>query len=295
MTAPIVLGLGELLWDVFPDSRRPGGAPANVAFDAAQLGGIGRIASRVGRDAEGDELVRFLASRGLGTDLIQRDDRHPTGRVTVTVSNGQPSFRIHEEVAWDYLAATDDLLSAAAHAQALCFGSLAQRSPTSRATIQTCLRVAQGLVVFDVNLRQHWYDADTIAASLESAHVVKLNHDELSILAPLFTPGVHDPVQFAEALRRRFPVRWVVLTRGADGCLVWGEGEVVDVPGTPVEVVDTVGAGDAFTAAFLIGLLRGWPLERTARFANGVGGLVAARPGAMPDIAVEARCLAALP
>ncbi len=295
MTAPIVLGLGELLWDVFPDSHRPGGAPANVAFHAAQLGGIGRIASRVGRDAEGDELVRFLASRSLGTDLIQRDDRYPTGRVTVTVSNGQPSFRIHEEVAWDYLAATDDLLSAAAHAQALCFGSLAQRSPTSRATIQTCLRVAQGLVVFDVNLRQHWYDADTIAASLESAHVVKLNRDELSILAPLFTPGVRDPVQFAEALRRRFPVRWVVLTRGADGCLVWGEGEVVDVPGTPVEVVDTVGAGDAFTAAFLIGLLRGWPLERTARFANGVGGLVAARPGAMPDIAAEARCLAALP
>jgi fructokinase len=295
MTAPTVLGLGELLWDVFPDSRRPGGAPANVAFHAAQLGGLGRIASRVGRDPEGDELVRFLASRGLASDLIQRDDQHPTGRVTVTVSDGQPSFRIHEAVAWDYLAATDDLLAAAAGAQALCFGSLAQRSPTSRATIQECLRVAQGLIVFDVNLRQHWYNAETIAASLAAADVVKLNHDELSILAPLFTPGVRDPVQFAEALRRRFPVRWVVLTRGADGCLVWGEGEIVDVPGTPVDVVDTVGAGDAFTAAFLMGLLRGWPLERTARFANGVGGLVAARPGAMPDIAAEARRLTPLP
>lgn len=291
MAAPIVLGLGELLWDVFPDSRRPGGAPANVAFHAAQLGGSGRIASRVGRDAEGDELLAFLKRRGLPTDLIQRDDRHPTGRVTVTVSGGQPSFQIHEDAAWDHLAVTDDLLAAAAGAQALCFGTLAQRSPMSRATIQQCLRVARGLVVFDVNLRQHWYEPETIAASLAAAQVLKLNQDELAILAPLFTPGARDVVEFAEVLRRRFPVRWVVVTRGAEGCLAWGAGDVVDVPGTPVEVVDAVGAGDAFTAAFITGLLKGWPLERTARFANGVGGLVAARPGAMPDIAADARRL----
>jgi fructokinase len=295
MSTPTVIGLGELLWDEFADSRRPGGAPANVAFHANQLGACGRPASRVGCDADGEALLTTLQARGLDTELIQRDPTAPTGRVTVQVlAAGQPEYVIHEHVAWEHMQATPDLLAACAAASAVCFGTLAQRTAVAHDAIGRCLTAAgpQTLIVYDVNLRQHWYTANVIAASARAADVVKLNDQELTILAALFQTG-----QGAEAFAARlfnWGVDTVIVTRGAQGCTVLQPGTTVEAASESVRIVDTVGAGDAFTAAYIVGRLRGWPAERSARLANRIGGLVAARAGAMPDIRAEAsQCLAA--
>lgn len=287
--APLVVGLGEVLWDIFPDTRKPGGAPANVAFQAGQLGGRGAVASRVGSDELGDELLRYLAQRGLDLSAMQRDADHPTGRVTVDVSDSHhPSFVIHENVAWDFIASESALLKLAGQADAICFGSLAQRMPTSRAAIHAALAAAQTdcLTVFDVNLRQEWWDAETIQRSIQAASIVKLNHDEVEALAPVLdVPS--EPEDFARGLIEQNALRAVCITRAEHGCLLYSKTESVDLPGIQVDVVDAVGAGDAFSAALIVAVLRGWSLNATGELANRVGALVASRPGAMPDLRAE--------
>lgn len=296
---PTVIGLGELLWDCFADSRLPGGAPANVAFHANQMGCRGLVCSRVGCDPLGDELVAFLRRQGLDTTLIQRDAVHPTGTVTVDVSRpDQPRFTIHENVAWDYLAFETALEASLGQAAAVCFGTLAQRSAVSRATIARAIRsVGPGcLVVYDVNLRQHFFHRDWVEASLRAAHLVKLNAEETVELGRLLDldsraagrQGSADSHrEFARAIQERFGVRAVCVTRGERGCLLVDGETTVDVPGVEVRVVDTVGAGDAFTAALIAARLRGWSLSSQAAFANAMGALVAGRPGAMPVLRDE--------
>jgi fructokinase len=284
-----VIGLGELLWDVFPDSRRPGGAPANVAFQSQQLGCRGLVASCVGEDEPGGELRVNLVERGLDTSLVQRDADHPTGRVTVDVSDPHhPRYTIHEDVAWDFLQPDENLMSAAREASAICFGTLAQRSPVSRETIHAVLDAAGSdcLIVFDVNLRQQWYDRERIERSLRQADIVKLNHEEAAVLSEMFGFGVQEHRTIAAALQDRFNVDLVCITRAEKGCLLVNRDGIADVPGRKVEVVDAVGAGDAFTAALIVTQLEGWPLQSAAEFANHVGGLVATRrgaSGAMPE------------
>jgi fructokinase len=287
---PIVVGLGELLWDCFADSRLPGGAPANVAFHACQLGCRGIVCSRVGRDPLGDELLEFLAGQGLETTLIQRDAAHPTSTVTVDTSRpDHPRFIIHEDVAWDYLALEKALEQLLARAAAVCFGTLAQRSPASRGTIQRAVRAVgpRCLVVYDVNLRQHFYHRDWVEASLRASQIVKLNAEEVIELDKLLALESPTQIEFAKAIQARFGVHTVCITRGDQGCLLVGPDAVADDRGTPVRVADTVGAGDAFTAALIAARLRGWPLESQASFANAVGALVASRPGAMPILRKE--------
>jgi fructokinase len=284
-TQPAVIGLGELLWDCFADSRRPGGAPANVAFQANQLGCRGIVCSRVGHDLLGDELVAFLAQQGLLTDGIQHDAEHPTGTVTVDTSEpSHPTYVIHEQVAWDYLQLDDSWKTLMAQASAVCFGTLAQRSPVSRETIQQALAITgpECLVVYDVNLRQKWYERSWVEQSLAKSRVVKLNGDEVGVLGPLLECDGTDPVRFARTLQDRFGVEAVCITRAENGCLLVEGAEVVDVPGIRIHLVDAVGAGDAFTAALIYGRLQGWPLSAQASFANQVGALVASHPGAMP-------------
>jgi len=293
---PIVVGLGELLWDCFADRRLPGGAPANVAFHACQLGCLGIACSRVGQDALGDELVEFLRSQGLRTDWVQRDGDHCTGTVTVDTSRPEcPRFTIHEDVAWDYLQFDGALEELASRADAICFGTLAQRSPQSRRTIHRAVRAAGAacLVVYDVNLRQHFFDRDWVEPSLATSRVVKLNADEVVQLDKLLGLGEPGHEGFARAIRGRFGVETVCVTRGEQGCLLVGPEQAVDGPGVRVKLADAVGAGDAFTAALILGQLRGWPLERQAGFANAVGALVASRPGAMPPLRDEFARLAA--
>ncbi len=290
-----VIGLGEVLWDLFPDSRQPGGATANVAFHAAQLGCAGAVVSRVGQDVLGEEIVRYLADHGLDTSCIQHDATAPTGMVTVEMTDLGHRFVIHEDVAWDQLEFTPQLQQAMATASAVCFGTLAQRSPKSREAIQRCLFETPDdcLIVFDINIRQHFYDRATIERSLQSADIVKLNGDEVELLAPMLGLSTSDLPQFARQICERFGPQFVCITRGADGCLVVAPDEQVDVPGLPVTVVDTVGAGDAFTAALLVSQLASWPLRQSAEFANRVGALVANRAGAMPDLKAEYAALRA--
>lgn len=284
----IVVGLGELLWDCFGERRRPGGAPANVAFQANQLGLTGTVLSRVGDDEPGRELREFLESQGLTTAHVQVDADDPTSTVTVEETPNGPEYVIHENVAWDRLSFTADWKSLLHRASAVCFGTLAQRSSTSRQAIAACLNhTADGcLHVFDVNLRQSWYSRDVIDASIARADVVKLNEAEVPIVAELLDLPPHAEA-FASALFDRGRVRLVCVTLGGDGCLAISSRERVRVRPEPIVVADTVGAGDAFTAGLIYARLHAWPLERSARFANAVGGLVASRPGAMPDLRAE--------
>ncbi len=288
-TTQTVVGLGEALWDCFADARRPGGAPANVAFHAQQLGHRGVICSRVGDDDPGRELVQYFKNRGLTTDHIQQDPDHPTGTVTVdTRDPNHPEYIIHENVAWDHIGidvAAEQLMRSAA---AVCFGTLAQRHSDSRSAIAQALAMARdALIVYDVNLRQQWRHRDWINASLHAANIVKLNAEEVRLIGAQLDIDGRDPEAFAHNVLPRYAVDLVCITRGGKGCLLIAPDEVVDIPGKPIQVVDAVGAGDAFTAALISAKLHGWPLPRCGAFANAVGGLVAQRSGAMPDIASE--------
>ncbi len=290
-----VVGLGELLWDCFGDTRRPGGAPANVAFHAAQLGANGVICSRVGSDELGDALVQYIDERGLDTRGIQCDPDHPTGTVTVeTTDAGHPTYVIHEDVAWDHLAFDETLTRIASTAAAVCFGTLAQRSDPSRRAIEQSLDAApDALRVYDVNLRPPWHTPETIDRSLRRCCVAKLNDDEAPAVAEMFSLNAKEPYAVAKALADRYELEVVCVTRGENGCVIASGAQRIDVPGRGVEVADTVGAGDAFTAALVCGLLQEWPLPRIAVFANEVGALVACRPGAMPNLSEEFTALAA--
>lgn len=282
-----VIGLGELLWDEFPDGRRPGGAPANVAYHATMLGLPAAVASRVGRDESGDRLTETIRQNGLDVSLIQTDPEADTGRVTIELDDGEPSYSIHP-AAWDHIEAGETLLARAGDAAAVCFGTLAQRSEVSRDTIQQCVATGASLKVYDVNLRQSFFTKDTVAASLAAADLVKLNRDETGTLAKLLDLPAGD--DFAPAVRERFEVELVCVTLGPDGCELVADDRVLE-RSDPVELADAVGAGDAFTAALTFATLQRWPLSNRARLANAIGGLVASRRGAMPSIADEAAAI----
>ena len=289
MNRPVVIGLGEVLWDVFPDGKRPGGAPANFAFQANQLGCNGVVVSRVGRDELGTELVDFLTSKGLRTSAIQLDDEFPTGKVTVSFNEkNQPEYVIHEDVAWDRLEFNDKLKSVVEMADAICFGSLAQRTETSRKAIQQAVASTsyECLRVFDVNIRQDYYDLETIENSLKLANVLKLNDEEVHLLAPKMNRPT-DEREFSQSLVDDKIVDVVCVTRGSKGCLLTDDSQVVEVKGSPVEVADTVGAGDAFTAGLTFSLLSKRSLKECGEFANRIGGLVASHQGAMPELRDE--------
>ena len=286
----IVVGLGEALWDCFADSRRPGGAPANVAFGAFQLGYRGIVCSRVGADALGDELLAYLTDQGLDTRFIQRDADHATGTVTVNAAIADaPDYVIHEDVAWDHLAFDADTESLMRRADAVCFGTLAQRSDTARETIHRCLGAVgpECLTVYDVNLRQQWYDRDRIERSMKAAKIVKLNADEMRTLTPILDIERSDAESFGRELRERYGVAITCVTRGERGCLLVDRNETIDLPGVPVTVADAVGAGDAFTSGLIATRLEGWSLRAGGEFANRVGALVASRPGARPPLRAD--------
>ncbi|MEO1995048.1 MAG: PfkB family carbohydrate kinase, partial [Planctomycetaceae bacterium] len=230
---PVVVGLGEVLWDCLPDGRLPGGAPANVAYHAAQLGCRGAICSRVGVDVLGDEYLAFASSRNLETAWIQRDRDHATGRADIQLdAQGQPEFVIQENVAWDFLEASQPAQSLILRASAVCFGTLAQRSEIARRSIQNLLAGSHSdcLLVYDVNLRQHWYQKTWIEGSLFLADIAKLNHDEALVLARVLELGVATTLEIANALQNRFDIRLVCITRGAQGCLLVTDQDHVDLP-----------------------------------------------------------------
>lgn len=298
--SPEFIGLGELLWDCFPDRRLPGGAPANVAYHAQQLGLRAAIVTRVGSDALGDEICEFLRSHGLGIELVQRDAVHKTGTVTVVPTPTGAGYTFLADSAWDFLAPQPELMAAMRSARAVGFGTLAQRADTSRRTIHDCLASASDdcLIVYDVNLRPPFYEREWIEKSLLRATVVKLNDDEVPVLSNMFGVPKASDRDFARHLLDTWPqVELVCVTRGANGCLAASrEGEIIEERGIPLKVEagvksDQVGAGDAFTAALIGARLAGMRLDRSLHLANRVGSLVASAAGAMPDYRGELAAL----
>lgn len=279
-----VVGLGEILWDMLPEGRQLGGAPANFAYHVHALGVPATVVSCVGQDALGEEVRERLASWNMDTRTLDTHPDYPTGTVTVRLDeNGSPQYTIHENVAWDHIRWREELAQLASQTAAVCFGSLGQRSPVSRETIQRflCEVPADSLRVFDINLRQHYFNEDILAASLNAANLLKLNHEELPVVASLF--GLSgEPLEILRALLSRFSLDLIAMTRGGQGSLLITPGEVLEHPGVPAEVVDTVGAGDAFTAALIMGVLHREDLETIHEKANRLAAFVCAHAGATP-------------
>jgi fructokinase len=281
-----VVGIGEIVWDVFPEGTRLGGAPANFALDAAALGHNGIVASRIGEDEAGRKIRKRFDSRGLEARYLQYDGEHPTGTVDVELGeNGVPSFTIHENAAWDYLEFTPDLAALAPKTDAVCFGTLAQRAENSRSTIQRFVADTPetALRILDVNLRQLYYDTADLKTSLELANVAKLSVDEWETLTAILSLPEAKQESIA-ALAETYGLRAVAITRSERGSVLYQGGEFFQHAGVSVDVVDTVGAGDAFTAALAVGLLEGRSPEDTNDFANRVASYVCSQAGATPDL-----------
>ena len=288
-SVPTVVGLGETLWDLFPDGAVWGGAPGNVACDAAGLGARSFMVSRVGCDSLGDQGITALESLGVDCRELQRDPRHPTGTVAVTLGPaGDASYVFAADTAWDNLVWEPGLDQLAGEADAVCYGTLGQRSEESRKTIRRFLASATKAVrVFDVNLRQHFHSAELIRDSLALATVLKLNEDELPVVAAACGVTENDPVAAVRAIANRHALRLAALTRGAAGSVLVASGEVSSRPARAAVIVDTVGAGDAFTAAVITGLLRRRPLEAIHDHASRLAAFVCGCRGATPRIPPE--------
>jgi fructokinase len=281
----VVVGLGELLWDLFPAGKQMGGAPANFAYITSLLGDEGLPASSLGMDDLGDEAVRRLDVLKLPTEFVQRDTKHPTGTVKVRVDTaGQPCFEISENVAWDFLDWTPEWQDLAKRTDAVCFSTLAQRAEQSCNTMRNFLRATRrdALRVCDINLRQHFFTKQVVDESMKLANVVKLNHEELPRVMKLF--GWEHPSQedSARRLLEAYELDLICITRGNHGSLLMSREEVGEHPGFQVRVADTVGAGDAFTATLVHGYLRGHSLARINERANRVGAWVASQAGGTP-------------
>lgn len=301
----LILGIGELLWDILPEGPRLGGAPANFTVMAGRLGNHAVILSRIGRDDLGRRAVDLLDPLPTDTSHLQVDPAHETGRVTVALKDGQPEYIIHQPAAWDFMELSDEWVQMAQRADAICFGSLAQRSPESRQTIQTLAAQASSscVRVFDVNLRAPFYSGEVVQESLALATVMKMNDAEVpQVMALLGLPADEELVTAklqlgAERLLGEFPtLRMVAVTRGGHGSLLVTRNEWHAHPGVPTKVADTIGAGDAFTAAMTHYLLRGANLETLNEAGNRWGAWVASQSGAMPALpdAVRAGIAAAI-
>ncbi len=277
-----VLCVGEVLWDSLPEGLFLGGAPFNVACHLRAAGTQVAMVSRVGNDRLGDEVLRRAVRYGVGVDLIQVDPALPTGFVRVNVDEtGNPGFEILEPSAWDAIEPTDALLARAAAARAIVFGTLAQRAELSRRTIR-CLWDTQALMVYDVNLRAPYDDKEIVRHSLLRADVVKLSEGESEMIADWF--GLRGtPQERVGALAERFACPIVCVTRGRKGAVLLHDGRWTEHEGFTVEVRDTVGAGDAFLAVLLAGLLSGSSDDALLQHANLAGAYVATQFGALPS------------
>lgn len=278
-----IIGIGEILWDCLPKGKQLGGAPANFAYTSNQLGNKGIICSRIGNDGFGKEILSQLEGKKLTSDSIQIDQKKQTGIVNVEFKEGQPSYEIVEDAAWDFLELTEKWCEIAQKADAVCFGSLAQRNEVSGKTIREFVGLVKGLRIFDVNLRQGYFSVDVLEKSFELANVVKLNHEELPVIVKLLNINGSSVQICLEKLIQKFELNLICLTRGANGSLLKTKKEISEHQGLRIKVADTIGAGDAFTAGMTHGLLRDWELERINEFANRVGAFVASNTGAMPD------------
>lgn len=282
-----IAGIGEILFDIFGETEELGGAPINFAYHASALGAVGIAVSTVGNDRRGRRAIDELKKRGLEVDCISIDERHPTGYVEASLDEkGIASYEFPYDVAWDHLSLNKRALDIVPELDAVCFGTLAQRSPGSRRAIRRFLAKTSthALKIYDINLRRNFYTRNTITESLELADIVKLNEDELPVMAGMLDISGEDGTML-DAVVKRFRLRLAVLTRGGRGSLlVSPEGRSEHQGFTPTHIADTVGAGDSFTAVVTIGLLEGQDLQTINARANRVAAYVCSRTGAMPDL-----------
>ena len=286
----IVVGMGEALWDILPEGKKIGGAPANFAYHVSQFGLPSCVVSAVGNDSLGKEIVDNLTSKGLNHHI--NEVPYPTGTVQVEIDQaGIPQYDIKENVAWDNIPYTASLRELAQNTRAFCFGSLAQRTVVSRETIQSYLdampQTDDTLVVFDVNLRQGFYSKEILCTSMQRCNILKINDEELVTVSRMFGyPGI-DLQDKCWILLGKYNLRMLILTCGINGSYVFTPGRVSFQPTPSVEVADTVGAGDSFTAAFIASLLRGKSVAEAHKVAVETSAFVCTKNGAMPILPPE--------
>ncbi len=284
---PTVVGLGEILWDLFDDAAVFGGAPANFACHAAELGLHATIKSAVGRDPLGSQALAWLAASSLSVEFVAVDPNHPTGTVRVRLDGaGRPSYEFASDVAWDHLACNPADCELAQRAHAICFGTLSQRSPKSRRAIQQFLESVDRNAwrILDVNLRANSYDAKVIRESIQQANALKLNNDEWGIVTAALGESLPMNRQGVQRLAEQHNLRCIALTRGHEGSWIWLDGQWDEQVPQSIQAVDTVGAGDAFTAALIAGLLGHEPLSRLHERASRIAAYVCTQRGATPQL-----------
>lgn len=285
MQKKLIIGFGELLWDILDNEKLLGGAPANFGYHCQQLGAEAKIVSAIGNDDLGDEIIKHFENKGLTTNYLQRTSHHPTGTVTVEVdAQGIPSYTIHEQVAWDYIEWNDALQSLSESADAICFGSLSQRSPVSKATLQRMLgSVPQRcLKVFDINLRPPYYNTQILTESLELANIIKMNKEEAIIVGEMFHWG-SDVGVIVKELFKKFNFQLIAITYGEEGSRLFASEKESFMKVNAVKISDTIGAGDSFTAALITGWLNQLPLTEIHKLATNLSAYVCTQKGAMPS------------
>jgi len=283
---PIIAGFGEILWDLLPSGKQLGGAPANFAYHCSTLGAEAYPVSCTGNDGPGQEIRDFLQHKGISDNYLSVDPEHPTGIVTVSLGScGIPSYVIHEQVAWDFIPMNEKITCLASRLDAVCFGSLSQRSQVSRHTLLQFLKILKTscLKVFDVNLRQHYFMSELITESLFTADIFKLNDEELIVLSDMLELKGSEKEKLS-LLMKRYQLQLVALTRGEKGSILMTPSEFSELESSSVQIADTVGAGDAFTAALTIEWLKKEPLRTIHQLANQLAAWVCSQDGAMPPV-----------
>jgi fructokinase len=289
----VIVGIGEILWDMLPSGKVIGGAPANFAYHAQELGESSIVVSCVGNDELGREIISSLEKKDMPTEFLYIDKSHPTGVVSARINKeGKPTYLIQEEVAWDYIPTSTLIRELAFKSAAVCFGTAAQRSQLSRMTIQTFVGLMEqdSIRVFDINLRQNFYSQDVIETSLSLANVLKLNVNELSVVKKLLRLN-GDEKKILNELSRKYSLNLIALTRGREGSILFTEGKTSNHEGHKINVEDTVGAGDAFVAGLVTGMLRGYELDDLHNKANRVASYICSKHGATPSLTNEIRKL----
>lgn len=279
---PIVVGIGELLWDVLPTGKKAGGAPINFVYHATQLGAEGYAISAVGKDELGEEIVQELDNNHIAHCIESVD--YPTGTVEVTLEKGIPTYNIIENVAWDHIPVSSKAIEIVMEAKAICFGTLAQRNMDSRKALTELLSYApeDALRFFDINIRQNYYSKELILDLLGKANILKINDEELEMLRPMM--GLEGDYEVCcKALLEKYGLKYVILTAGSKFSAIYSTDEN-SVIGTPkVAVADTVGAGDSFSGAFVYSILAGKSLKEAHRKAVNTAAFVCSKEGAWPE------------
>ena len=281
----IVVGIGEILWDLMLEGRRLGGAPANFIYHCHRLGAEGIVVSAVGQDKDGQEIVSRLEGLKVETAYLEMISDYPTGTVSVQVNeSGQPNYAIHGPVSWDYINWSQPLASLAIQCDAVCFGTLAQRNSVSRNSIQRFLGLTREdcLRVFDVNIREHYATEEIVRQSLKLANVLKLNDEELLTVVEMLGIDKKNESENVLQLIKDYQLRNVILTRGAAGSKIFSQNEISFCESQDISIVDTVGAGDSFTAVMVMGILHKMPTKKLHQHATRIANYVCTQPGATP-------------